>query len=117
MAGCGQVDIESKIDDVRQQIRKSEISKMKAKARLQVIRESAYMCACILDLYSLYFCITGGAEVDDFDAFECQVTQEIKQQSLDVEMNINALSRTPSMRSNMGSAESKSPGYVMKLDS
>lgn len=72
------------------------------------------MCVCIWGLYSLHLLITGGAEVEDFDAFECQVTQEIKQQSLDVEMNINALSRTPSMRSNMGSAESKSPGYVVK---
>lgn len=84
------MDIESRIDEIRQQIRKCEISKMKAKARLQIIRES-------------------GAEVEDFESFENQVTQEIKQQSLDVDMNLASLSRTPSMRSNMGSEAARSP--------
>lgn len=55
MAGCGQVDIESKIDDVRQQIRKSEISKMKAKARLQVIRESTYNVCLYLGFVLITF--------------------------------------------------------------
>lgn len=40
VTGGGTVDIESKIDDIRQQLRKCEISKIKAKARLQIIRES-----------------------------------------------------------------------------
>jgi len=57
----------------------------------------------IIYIYSL-----GGAEVDDFDAFESQINQEMKQQSLDVDLTISSLSRTPSMRSNMG-AEAKSP--------
>lgn len=42
VTGGGHMDIESKIDDIRQQLRKCEISKIKAKARLQVIKASAY---------------------------------------------------------------------------
>ena len=89
VTGSGQVDIETRIDEIRQQIRKCEISKIKAKARLQIIRES-------------------GAEVEDFENFENQVTMELKQQSLDVDMNIGSLSRTSSMKSNIG-GESRSP--------
>lgn len=37
--GAGQVDIETRIDDIKQQIRRCEISKLKAKARLRVIRD------------------------------------------------------------------------------
>ncbi|XP_075676015.1 F-BAR and double SH3 domains protein 2-like isoform X2 [Dermatophagoides pteronyssinus] len=81
LPGSGQVEIENRIDEIRQQLRKCEISKLKAKARLQVIKES-------------------GAEVEDFIAFESQVTNEIKQQSLEVDnLNLTSLSRTPSMRS------------------
>ncbi|OTF83601.1 SH3 domain containing protein, partial [Euroglyphus maynei] len=80
LPGSGQVEIENRIDEIRQQLRKCEISKLKAKARLQAIKDS-------------------GAEVDDFIAFELQVTNEIKQ-SLDVDnLNLGSLSRTPSMRS------------------
>ncbi|KAH9511908.1 F-BAR and double SH3 domains protein 2 [Dermatophagoides farinae] len=81
LPGSGQVDIENRIDEIRQQLRKCEISKLKAKARLQAIKES-------------------GAEVEDFIAFEAQVATEIKQQSLEVDnLNLTSLSRTPSMRS------------------
>ncbi|KPM08398.1 SH3 domain containing protein 5 [Sarcoptes scabiei] len=80
LPGVGQVDIENRIDEIRQQLRKCEISKTKAKARLQIIKES-------------------GAEIDDFIGFEAQVSQEIKQQSLDVDAMNLPLSRTSSMRS------------------
>lgn len=67
---------------------------MKAKARLQAIKES-------------------GAEVEDFIAFEAQVATEIKQQSLEVDnLNLTSLSRTPSMRSH---SELEAKLYVMRL--
>lgn len=95
MPGSGQVDVENRIDEIRQQLRKCEISKLKAKARLQVIKDS-------------------GAEVEDFESFETQVASEIKQQLLDVDnMKIEALSRTPSMRF-QSDTESRSP-YVELL--
>lgn len=59
--------------------------------------------------------IVGGAEVDDFENFEAQAAMEMKQQSLDVcDLTVGgSLSRTSSMRSNVGvgggSSESKSP--------
>lgn len=59
--------------------------------------------------------------MEDFENFEAQAAMEMKQQSLDV-MDITgggSLSRTSSMRSNVGgigssSAEAKSPVYVLK---
>ncbi|CAG2184264.1 unnamed protein product, partial [Oppiella nova] len=77
------VDIENRIDDIKQQIRKCEISKLKAKARLEIIKK-------------------GGIEMEDFENFESQITTEIKQQSLSLDVDIGIgvpLSRTPSLRS------------------
>ena len=51
----------------------------------------------------------GGAEVEDFEAFEAQVINEAKQQSLDVDLTIGNLSRTSSVRSNIGFSDTKSP--------
>ncbi|RWS17284.1 SH3 domain containing protein 5-like protein [Dinothrombium tinctorium] len=81
VTGVGQVDIESRIDDIKQQLRKCDISKVKAEARLIAIRDC-------------------GMQVDDLNHIESQITTEMKQSSLDVDVAPLPLSRTPSVRSN-----------------
>lgn len=54
----------------------------------------------------------GGAEVDDFEGFESQAAIEFKQQSLDVDLTVNSLSRTPSVRSNTGTIIEPKITYV-----
>ncbi|CAG2100177.1 unnamed protein product [Medioppia subpectinata] len=93
------VDIENRIDDIKQQIRKCEISKLKAKARLEIIKKA-------------------GIEMEDFENFESQITTEIKQQSLSLDVDIGIgvpLSRTPSLRSTNISTYSDG-GRISSLD-
>ncbi|KAI1278765.1 F-BAR and double SH3 domains protein 2 [Halotydeus destructor] len=80
--GVGQVNLESQIDEIKQQIRKCDVSKSKAYSRLNAVRES-------------------GMTVEDLDALETTINQEMKQQlnSLGIETGDTALSRTPSLRS------------------
>lgn len=79
--GQGHSNLESQIDEIKQQIRKCDISKAKAHARLTSIRES-------------------GMNVEDLDAHEANITFEMKQTlSLDVDTSALPLSRTPSLRS------------------
>ncbi|XP_054163435.1 protein nervous wreck-like [Oppia nitens] len=93
------VDIENRIDDIKQQIRKCEISKLKAKARLDIIKNA-------------------GLEIEDYESFEAQVTTEVKQQSLSLDVDIGIgvpLSRTPSLRSTNISTYSDG-GRISSLD-
>jgi hypothetical protein len=54
--------------------------------------------------------------MEDYDSFEAQVTTEIKQTSLDVDINIGMpLSRTPSLRSTNISSLSDG-GRISSLD-
>jgi len=54
--------------------------------------------------------------MEDFEGFEAQCTTEIKQQSLDVDINIGMpLSRTPSLRSTNISTMSDG-GRISSLD-
>lgn len=86
-----------RIEDIRQQIRKCEISKLKAQARLKVIKES-------------------GLEMEDFESVETQVTTEAsKTLSVDVVDIGQPLSRTPSLRSTNLSYTSES-GRISSLD-
>ena len=61
--------------------------------------------------------LKAGLEMDnDFDNFESQITTEIKQQSLDVDIGIGVpLSRTPSLRSTNISTYSDG-GRISSLD-
>lgn len=86
-----------RIEDIKQQIRKCEISKLKAQARLKVIKES-------------------GLEMEDFESVETQVTTEAaKTLSVDVVDIGQPLSRTSSLRSTNLSYASES-GRVSSLD-
>lgn len=86
-----------RIEDIKQQIRKCEISKLKAQARLKVIKES-------------------GLEMEDFESVETQVTTEAsKTLSVDVVDIGQPLSRTPSLRSTNLSYTSES-GRISSLD-
>lgn len=88
--GVGQMDLEQRIEDLKLQKRKCDLNKTKAKARLLVMRK-------------------GGLNVDDLDAIELQITNELeeqleKQQREKQMLAVNqgqdaALSRTPSLRS------------------
>lgn len=78
--GVGQVNLEAQIDEVRQQIRKCDLSKSKAYARLMAIKES-------------------GLQVENLDELEARIKTEMKTVSLDVDSSNQPLSRTPSMKS------------------
>ncbi len=57
-----------------------------------------------------------GLEIEDYESFEAQVTSEVKQMSLDVDINIGMpLSRTPSLRSTNISTISDG-GRISSLD-
>lgn len=84
--GVGQVNLENQIEEVKQQIRKCDISKAKAYARLLAIRE-------------------GGMDIEDLITLEANIKSEMKQaaSTLDVDVGNTALSRTPSVKSTGGS--------------
>lgn len=84
--GVGQVNLETQIEEVKQQIRKCDISKAKAYARLLAIRE-------------------GGMEMEDLITLEANIKSEMKAaaSTLDVDPGHMALSRTPSVKSTQGS--------------
>ncbi|XP_074599300.1 FCH and double SH3 domains nervous wreck isoform X2 [Brevipalpus obovatus] len=79
VAGVGMVEIESRIDFLTQQLRKCEISKSKAKARLLAIKQS-------------------GMPIEDLEGVINQIATEMRQTSLDVD-SVQPLSRTPSVKS------------------
>lgn len=82
----GVVNLETQIDEVRQQLRKCNVSKAKAQARLLAMKE-------------------GGMPIHDLDTVEDHIRSEMKTVTLDVESTSSntliaqPLSRTPSMRS------------------
>lgn len=94
--GIGQMDLEQRIEDLKLQKRKCDLNKCKAKARLIVLRK-------------------GGLNVEDLDAVEQQITNELeeqfeKQQKDKQMLTVNqsegeALSRTPSLRSTTVSSD------------
>uniref|UniRef100_T1K9U1 SH3 domain-containing protein n=1 Tax=Tetranychus urticae TaxID=32264 RepID=T1K9U1_TETUR len=79
VTGIGVVEIETRIDDIKQQLRKCDISRCKAEARLKAIKQA-------------------GMPIEDLEAIESQIASEMKQTSLDVDV-AQPLSRTPSLRS------------------
>lgn len=93
--GVGQVNLDTQIEEVKQQIRKCDISKCKARARLNALKE-------------------GGMPVEDLDAIDAKIRQEMKQVSLDVEPNTQALSRTSSMKSTNVSENQDGRGSAME---
>lgn len=58
VSGVGNVDLEQRMDDLRQQARKSRISKCKAQARLLALRE-------------------GGLSIESLEAIESNLAQEL----------------------------------------
>lgn len=58
VTGVGNVDLEQRMDELRQQTRKSQISKCKAEARLLALRE-------------------GGLSIESFEAIESNLAQEL----------------------------------------
>ena len=78
--GVGQVNLETQIEEVKQQIRKCDISKCKARARLTALKE-------------------GGMPVEDLNSLEARIKSEMKTASLEVDAANQALSRTSSMKS------------------
>lgn len=96
VTGVGMVEIDARLEDIKQQLRKCDISKAKAQARLLAIKES-------------------GMPIEDLEAIENQIADEMRQTSLDLEVP-EPLSRTPSLRSTtisdgrVSAAENKS-GY------
>lgn len=79
VAGVGMVEIESRMDFLTQQLRKCEISKSKAEARLLAIKQS-------------------GMPIEDLEVVSNQIASEMRQTSLDVD-SAQPLSRTPSVKS------------------
>lgn len=91
--GVGQVNLDNQIEEVKQQIRKCDISKAKAYARLLAIRE-------------------GGMEIEDLITLEATIKNEMKAASstLDVDNSHTALSRTPSVKSTDGTSDGRVSG-------
>lgn len=96
--GVGQVNLDAQIEEVKQQIRKCDISKCKARARLTALKE-------------------GGMPVEDLSAIEARIKTEMKQVSLDVETSTQALSRTSSMKSTNVSESHDGRGSAMESKS
>lgn len=90
--GVGVVNLETQIDEVRQQLRKCNVSKGKAKGRLIAMKE-------------------GGMGIHDLDSVEEHIRKEIQTVSLDVEsantLNPTPLSRTPSMKSTSNASDGR----------
>ena len=93
--GVGQVNLETQIEEVKQQIRKCEISKCKAYARLTALKE-------------------GGMPVDDLNSIENRIKSEMKQSTLDVDTSAQALSRTSSMKSTSDNPDGRTSGLESK---
>lgn len=59
------------------------------------------------DLSLLLFFPSGGMQIEDFEAVEQQIHSEMKQNSLDVDVGHQPLSRTPSLRSTNVASEGR----------
>lgn len=96
MNGVGNVDIEQRVDELRQQKRKCQISKCKAEARLKALKEGGLSVEC-LELIEQNL----SEEVENQMRQQQQQRQQEKQR-LEVtgsDPNDVILSRTPSLRS------------------
>lgn len=96
--GVGQVNLDAQIEEVKQQIRKCDISKCKARARLSALLE-------------------GGMPIEDLTALENRIKAEMKIVSLEVDTSTQALSRTSSMKSTNVSDSHDGRGSAMESKS